>query len=142
MEPIIIEPQTQKDAADCGVACLSMLCGVSFAAVMEALPARRRKLIANVEGMSIRQMRQVARKLGRPLRWIDEGTMPADSIGILGLSRPISKDVPGGKREGHYVIYVRGTIYNPAENMWWMEADAFCKTRRWEPEGILVRTET
>lgn len=137
----MIEPHIQKDVADCGVACLAMLCGVSFETAMMSLPKTRRRAITNVEGMSVRQMCRAAKRMGRPLIWVAADKMAPDAIGIMGLSRPVDKSKPGGNAEGHYVIYVRGTIWNPADGMWWMEADAFFKTRRWEPDGVLVRVE-
>jgi ABC-type bacteriocin/lantibiotic exporters, contain an N-terminal double-glycine peptidase domain len=138
----VIEPVNMKDSADCGVACLAMLLGKSYGAVCEALPKRRRNAIVGEEGLNLRQMKLLATKLGSRLRYIHTQTeFHADSVGILCLCRPADPSKPTGKTEGHYVVYAKETLYNPAEGLWWLDPETFLKTRRWEVEGILVRED-
>lgn len=142
MQPLVIEPTMMKNSADCGIACLSMLLGKSYGEVTAVLPKRRRAVITANEGLDLRQMKMLATRLGWRLRYIHTQTeFHADSVGILSLWRPIAADKPTGNREGHYVIYAKETIYNPAEGLWWMDPESFFKTRRWVVEGILVRED-
>ena len=132
-EPVAFDPFMQKDASDCGVACLQMMTGLSYEQVLKACPRK-----AKQEGLSNRQLLNVAKKLGFPLRYI-KTTEPGHHVGILDLHRPADPANRKGEWEGHFVMFMRNSLYNPAEGTVWTDVDTFLKTRRWEPLGIFVR---
>jgi len=137
----VVEPIMMKNAADCGIACMAMLVGKSYGEVMAALPARRRTAVVDHEGLSVRQMKLLATRLGvrlcySPIR--EQTEFYTDKAGILDLDRPCDPTKPNGEHEGHFVFYAKDTIYNPAEGLWWLDTEAFFKTRRWEAVGVLV----
>lgn len=134
VEPTVIEPCIQKDQADCGVACLAMLLGLPYQQVRDVAPST-----VGHAGMSNRQLRTTARHLGHRLRY--HSKIDDDDIGILDLQRPVNALRPAGEWEGHYVLFVRGVIVNPADGTLWTDPAAFCSTRRWEIVGLFSRRE-
>lgn len=133
-EHLTIDPIMQKDAADCAVACLAMLLGVGYQQARSACPRN-----VGSEGLTPRQIRNVAKKLGQPLRYLKVGRFDPDNVvGVLHLQRPFvdSKDV-----DYHVAVIVNGVIYNPADGLIWTSAEALNKARRWEPLGVFVRQE-
>lgn len=122
-EPIVIEPCPQKEETDCGVACLAMLLGVSYADARKAVRTCR-------DGLSRRQMQNAAKRLGKPLAWVSDGVF--DSVGILHLNN-------AERTAGHYAMVMKGVVYNPADNLMWTDIDSYFKTKGWEPLGVLVR---
>lgn len=130
-EPLVIEPCVQKDISDCGVACLAMYLGLPYQQVRAHCPRR-----VGDDGLSNRQMQRVATKLGARLTSVPLGD---EAVGILDLQRPADPAKPRGKREGHYAVYIRGVVVNPADGSIWTDLDVFCATRRWTVYGLLVR---
>lgn len=140
-EPVLFEPTPQKDIADCGIACLRMLTGLSYAQVSAAFSSRAR--IAKL-GATARQIRRAARMLGFPLRYVKATTPGFDAaewVGMVDLQRPVDAAVPVGEWEGHFVMGVYGVVYNPADGMVWTDVESFCRTRRWDVVGVYVRTD-
>lgn len=136
-EPVIFEPTMQKSVGDCGAACLRMLTGCSYSGVIEAFPPRVRKKVMDT-GMSNRQLRLAARKLGFKLRYVP---LNKAHVGILDLQRLADPADPDGEWEGHYAMLAGHTVFNPADGLIWTDIDAFLKTRRWEVVGVFVRTK-
>lgn len=121
----------QKDIWDCGVACLQMLLGKSYTDVRACIRQR------HPDGLSLRQMKNIAARLGHKMTY--RTRVEDDDIGILHVQRPV---VPGARRQdGHCVVYVRDTVYNPAQGQWWMDLDAYLKSTRYSVSGILVLRE-
>jgi ABC-type bacteriocin/lantibiotic exporter with double-glycine peptidase domain len=137
-EPMAMEPAVMKNASDCGVACLQMLLGCSYSQVMDALPRRNRMKIVKEEGLGTQQMKNIAARLGFSLTWVVDGDL-SESVGILGLARPIDPNKPNSDKEGHWVVLFKGALWNPAEGLIWTDLEAFFDSRRWKPTGILVR---
>lgn len=126
IEPIVIEPSMMLNIADCGIVCLKMLIGCSYADVFGA--CYRRPNPAHV-GMSTRQMISVAKKLGVTLRFSKQ--VDEDGVGIL--------DLDHADGEGHFVMYAKGTIYNPAQNEWWTDIESYLVRGEWIVAGLLWR---
>lgn len=135
-EPIAIEPVIQKSIGDCAVACLAMLLGVPYSVVLSAIPSRSRKHLHSSTGVTLRQMTNVARRLGIITRWIDNANY-SNTVGILHFRRVVGK-----KEDGHVAILMRGVIYNPGDGLLWTDMEAFCKTTGWEPQGVMIRIDT
>jgi ABC-type bacteriocin/lantibiotic exporter with double-glycine peptidase domain len=133
-DPLSIEPVMQKDVADCGVACLAMLLGESYAAVRATI--RQREL----DGLSNRQLRRIAHRFGKPLRFIRNGDL-SEMVGIVDLQRPTNPERRAGAWEGHYVVLIKGALYNPADGLIWTDIEAWLAHRRWELLGVFIRKE-
>ena len=129
-EPTIIDPVVQRDVWDCGVSCLQMLLGRPYENIRSCIREKR------PTGLSVRQMRSIAKKLGHTLTY--SKTYQDDDIGIWDLQRQM---LDSKEQEGHFVVYVKDTIYNPAQGQWWTDADAYLKESRYWVEGILRRKE-
>jgi ABC-type bacteriocin/lantibiotic exporter with double-glycine peptidase domain len=108
----------QRNKKDCGVACLAMLCNVTYEEANRAIPWRRE---GNLEGTTTKQLREGARKLGhttestpqdrlKPLRdstWTD---IPNNSL--------VKVPHPKGPDYGwHWVVWKKGKIYDPARGV-------------------------
>ncbi len=138
-EPLVIEPAVMKDTWDCGIASLAMLLSKSYAEVCAAVPRRIRHSRIK-DGLGAQQMRNIARRLGYSTCWIRDGDLQ-EIVGVLGVARAIDPAQPEGDREGHYLMVLKGVLYNPADGMIWTEIDSFMTTRRWAPTGVLVRED-
>ena len=129
-DPVIVIPTMMKNSGDCGIVCLKMLLGVHYDAVMAACPKRGKP---QHNGLTARQMINVARRLGFALEYHTEPE--DDAVGILDLDHELGV--------GHYVVYGKGTVYNPAQHEWWMDVEAFLRRgsegKPWIVAGILQR---
>jgi hypothetical protein len=123
-EPVVIEPQMQKDIWDCGVACLAMLLGRSYQEVRACI---RFKAPA---GMSVYEIRRVAKTLGHPL--VFSKIVDHEDIGILILER---------EDDAHVVLFAKGTLYNPAQGEWWTDVDSYLKRSNYRIVGLLQRRD-
>jgi len=128
-EPVVIEPMMQKDTWDCGVVCLCMLLGVSYQDVRSKIRYR------HPTGLSNHEIRRIAKSLGYPLRLSLKGA-DIDDIGVLLLERG-----EGDNSEGHAVLYVKGTLYNPAQGEWWTDVESYLKRSRYRVVGIFTRRD-
>lgn len=136
-DPIVIEPVVQKDQADCGIACLAMVLGLPYQTVSAAIPKRSH---VGHNGMSNRQLRNIAKRLGYPLTYIGRGRM-FETVGILDLQRLSDPTNSRSAWEGHYAVQLKTVLFNPADGAIWTDIDAFLKTRRWELLGVFVRQD-
>lgn len=127
-EPIVIEPIMQKDAADCGVACLAMLLSIPYREARSVCPKK-----VGSDGLSVRQMQNIAKRLGCALSY--SKLYDEEDIGIFDLQRAGDDN----DTEGHYVVFVKDTVYNPAQGEWWTDADTYLKESRYTVDGILRR---
>jgi hypothetical protein len=135
-----IELVMQRNGADCGPACLAMLLNVPYATVVEALPKRGRARALRDEGYSTMQLARAATRLGRKTRYINQGEV-FETVGILSLQRPVDPTKPTGTHEGHFVLQLKDTLYNPADGLIWTDIESFLKTRRWEVLGVIINEE-
>lgn len=111
-----------------------MLSGKSYGEVAAVIPQRSK--VGSV-GMSVPQLRKYAKALGVRLRYVKDGDL-SNVVGILDLQRYAEEGNPRKGYEGHYAIVAKGVVINPADGMVWTDIDAFFKTRRWAPLGVLV----
>ncbi len=128
----VFEPLVQKDVADCMVACLAMLLGISYTTALDAFPKRAR---VKQTGVSDSQLTRAAKRLGVVLTRVRKPNLD-DVIGIMTLEREVE-----GAEEYHAVVVFNGSIYNPADGQVWTDIEAFCQTRRWMPMRVFVRQE-
>lgn len=140
-EPVVIQPLTMRSIGDCAICCLSMICGRTYADVVKTIP-RRWRSSCHAEGLSIRQICSVAKRLGTRLEYWESpdddnerGWERDDSIGVVDLERAIEPC------DGHLVIYLKGIVFNPADGEIWTDLDAFCERGKWKVEGFLWRTK-
>jgi hypothetical protein len=135
-EPVVINPVMMQDAGDCGVACLRMITGLTYAQVIAVFGNWKNNVMAN--GMSRRQLLHAAKRLGFPLRFINTDE-PGRMVGIIDLRR---QPKPDEDPDEHLAVIANGCLYNPAEGMLWTDIDAFLKTRNWKVLGVYVRQQT
>ena len=131
--PIVLEIVPQKDVYDCGIACLAMLCGVSWGDV------RKQIRFKAPTGLSIYEMKAIAKRLGLPLS--QAKNVHTEDIGIMHMHRPADPNKHDGNWDGHYVVYMKGILYNPAQGQLWTDPYAYVTTGRWEVVGILKRKD-
>ena len=130
-DPVVIVPTPQLDTWDCGVACLQMLLGASYQEIRALIRAKK------PDGLSVWQLRHIAASLERPL--VYRAAVDDDDIGILDLERTV--EGKASEWEGHYAVYVKGTVYNPAQGQWWTDVGSYLKASRYRIAGILKRKE-
>ena len=126
-ESVVFEPVVQKDANDCGIACLAMYLGFSYADVRKAAGRRLGK-----EGMTIAAILATAKKLGKPLSLSID--FDSEDFGVVSLSRPKKR---GG---GHVVVFLRGMVWNPAAGQLWSSLNTYCHDRGFVLDGIMKRS--
>lgn len=114
----------QRHQMDCAVACLAMLLGKSYEAVLVAFP---HNVIA--KGASMRQMQMAARALGHRLRFRRAVNMEQDA-GIVSLASIRWKF-------NHVVVLKDEMIIDTDATIW--EADVFMAAYEARPLSILVR---
>jgi hypothetical protein len=125
-KPPIIEPIAQKGYADCWAACLHMLLGVPYQTIIKAAPRG-----ATVDGLSDKQIQNLAKKLGFTLRWEYRNQEPEDdACGILSVSEA------GG---GHVVIYLEGIVIDPSFGRIYTDVSVFLEARKARITGFLWR---
>lgn len=121
--PLVIEPSVMKTDGDCAIVCLRMLLGRPYAEVRAA--CRR-----TTGGLSTRQIQSVASRLGVRLAYTP-GPPPDDAVGIL--------DLDHDNGVGHYVIYVKDTVFDPSTGELWTDVEAYCAQEQYEIAGLLWR---
>lgn len=131
-EPVVVKPAMMLSTGDCGITCLTMLLGVTYADVIRALPRKLPVKAAMEEGLECSQLIRVARKLGHKLAWREEPE--EDEIGIVYLERTVGHDA-------HAALYLKGVIYNPADGLLYTDDDAFYARGQWKVEGFMRRED-
>ena len=126
-DPIVIEPLTMKDMADCSVCCLAMFLGKTYAEILAACPKRSKPLTV---GLQVIQISNIAKKFGVLLEYDD--TPDDDDVGILVLDRTVNDD-------RHTCLYMKGVIYHPGDGSIWTDMESYLKQYKWKVEGILRR---
>lgn len=119
----IIRIVRQRHAADCSVACLSMLLGPSYEDVLLAFRHNVKD-----EGATLRQVASAARRLGHALRFrravdveLDEGVLAVNS--------------PKWPTSYHLVVLKAGLVVDTDETVW--DADVFLSVYVAKPYGLL-----
>lgn len=127
-EPFVIEPMMQKSTGDCGIVCLKMLIGCTYAQVFEALSKRAQKT-AIADGATVFQFIKAAKRLGVELEYHDADFDP-DKLGILVLDRTVNDDQ-------HQVLWLQGCLYNPADGLIYTDLETYLTKCLYRVEGFL-----
>ena len=104
----------QRTRTDCGVACLAMLCKVSYEEAHRAIPWRPS---TTIWGTCTKQLREAAIKLGyafigtEKFRLIPLGKRSWTEIPHNSLVKVPNPAEPG---QWHWVVWRKGKIYDPA----------------------------
>lgn len=132
-EQVCFEPFIQKDVNDCALACLSIYLGVPYATVRAAMPKRWNLAKMNEGGgLTIKQMLQLARRLGHPLRLLDD--FDSDDCGIIDLDHEASGC-------GHVALFLKGVVYTTATGMVWTDLHAYVKHHGFTLVGLITRKD-
>ena len=99
----------QRTAMDCAVACLAMICGVSYEQALVASGSVLDK------GMATRKIQATARKLGRPLKFCRTVDLETDT-GLLAVRST-------KWRHDHLVVLKEGLIVDTDASLW--DVDVF-----------------
>ncbi len=137
LNPVAFEPVFMKNSGDCGIVCLQMLLGKSYPEVFAACPKRGKP---QHNGLTTRQMINVAARLGSKLDYFDVLKHPhwlddEAGVGILDL------DTTEVNEAGHYVMWAKGTIYDPAQDLYWTNLEAYLNKSKLVVAGLLWRTK-
>ena len=118
MDAPIIRVVLQRHVADCSVACLAMICGVTYENALVALAQQQPNVCA--QGVYLREMRAAARSLGFTLKSKRNYDLESDT-GILNLS---------SKRWSveHLVVLREGLVIETDGTLW--DADLYLKQNR------------
>src|SRR5262245_52750758 len=100
--PEAVKPEIQLSDWDCGVACLAMLLGVSYADVRRHVRER-----AHPTGLSDWQIRRIAKKLGKPVQFRRNIDLD-EVVGIVWLDRPKDANDPDSEIESHVAMVLKG----------------------------------
>lgn len=125
-EPVVIRPEMQRSTIDCAVTCLTMLLSLPYADIAARVRLRGR-------GLSGEQMRRASKLLGRPLRWQSRTSLDDLSDPAILVFRDITT------KDHHAVIWVSGTVYDPATGDWWTDDDIFMAHHTAQLVGALTR---
>jgi ABC-type bacteriocin/lantibiotic exporter with double-glycine peptidase domain len=123
--PVLMVVQ-QRFPMDCGVACLAMICGVSYENALVAVAQDTPNVC--ISGMWTKQFQAAAKRLGYRLRQKRRPDLEQDT-GILGLS---CKTWPGD----HVVVLREGLIIETDGTLW--EPDVFLRHYKARPGSLLV----
>jgi ABC-type bacteriocin/lantibiotic exporter with double-glycine peptidase domain len=126
MDAPILKVIPQRHGADCGVACLAMICGVSYENALVAVAQEQPNVC--VQGVYLRELRGAAHRLGYSLKSRRRFDLETDT-GILNLS---SKK---WKLE-HLVVLREGLIFETDGTVW--EAELYLKQHRANPGRLYV----
>jgi ABC-type bacteriocin/lantibiotic exporter with double-glycine peptidase domain len=126
MDAPILRVVVQRHTMDCGVACLAMICGVSYENALVAI-AQDQPNVCSV-GIWFTELRRAAKRLGFKLKAKRRVDL-AEDTGILNLSS--SK-----WRSDHVVVLREGLIVETDGTLW--EPDVFLRHHEAKVGTILV----
>jgi hypothetical protein len=117
--------------ADCAVATLASLCGLTYDEAL-VVCARVAPTVLD-EGMSWRELRAAAKAIGVPTRLLRRGQYDEDeATGIL--------CVQTGEPTDHFVLLWQGRVIDGNATLY-LSVDDYCKTHKYTPGTLLVRTD-
>lgn len=126
IEPGVITVVKQLEKADCAVACLAMMLGVSYSDVWWATSKRVRA----GAGMTDYQIMHTAKKLGCVVRWRN-APPEDDEFGMLYLTKP---------KTAHVALHLRGgTVIDPADGLIYTDVKTFHTIEGWKVSGFYWR---
>jgi ABC-type bacteriocin/lantibiotic exporter with double-glycine peptidase domain len=126
MDAPIIRVIPQRAPADCGVACLAMICGVTYENALVAVAQVQPNVC--VKGLWVRELKAAAKLLGYRLRMRRGFDLETDT-GILNLS---SKKWTCE----HVVILREGMVIETDGTLW--EADLYLRQHRARMGSLLI----
>lgn len=126
MDAPILRVVVQRHAMDCGVACLAMICGVSYENALVAIAQDQPNVC--IVGVWCTELRRAAKRLGFKLKAKRRVDL-AEDTGILNLSS--SK-----WRSDHVVVLREGLIVETDGTLW--EPDVFLRHYEAKVGTILV----
>jgi ABC-type bacteriocin/lantibiotic exporter with double-glycine peptidase domain len=126
MDAPIIRVVLQRHPADCGVACLAMLCGVSYENALVAIAQYQPDVC--VSGLQLRDLRAAARRIGFALKAQRHYDIETDT-GILNLS--FKK-----RRLEHLVVLREGLVIETDGTLW--DAELYLNQNKAVPGYLLV----
>jgi ABC-type bacteriocin/lantibiotic exporter with double-glycine peptidase domain len=126
MDAPIIRVVLQRHPADCGVACLAMLCGVSYENALVAVAQYRPDVC--ITGLGLRDMRASALRLGYRLKVRQRYDIETDT-GILNLSFKKQK-------LEHLVVLREGLVIETDGTLW--DAELYLNQNKAVPGYLLV----
>lgn len=118
----------QRHQADCGIAALATLCGVSYE---EALLAVGDRKVIN-SGVMLKQIRDAGRRLKTPLT-LKLRFDPKDSVGIIGFNSHTWKT-------GHVAILRYGVVYDLQDLTVW-DLDDYLSNHQATVASLLIIRE-
>lgn len=130
MDHVAFEPFMQKGSHDCAIACLAIYLGLPYANVAAAAPRKW-----TTEGLTPRQIQNLGRKLGHPLKL--QKDFSGDDLGIISLSRTPGYEESGG----HVALFLRGVIYTTASGLLWTDVQAYLAHHRFTVDGLITRRD-
>lgn len=126
MELPVLKVIYQRYAKDCTVACLAMLCGVSYENALVALAQQAPNVC--MTGTSAAQLKRAARRLGFVLKQSSHFDIETDT-GLLWLEASRSRDA-------HVVILWEGRIIDTNAGMYM--PDVYFSTNKYKPTTLFV----
>ncbi len=129
--PPTFEPRRMKDEGDCWAACLEMLLDKPYSEVVAAGPKRGRPA---EEGLTTRQIINVAKRLGATLKYTKTEEPPYTGIGILAL-----EPKPGFEGDEHVTLYANGMVYEVTNGLMYTDLGAYCDARGFRVVGFFWR---
>lgn len=130
IDHVVFEPFMQKGTHDCAIACLAIYLGVPYAIVAAAAPRK-----VHEEGMTPRQIQNLGRKLGHPLRLQKDFT--GEDTGIISLSRKPGHEEDGG----HVALFLRGVLYTTSSGLLWTDVHAYVAHHHFTIDGLIIRRD-
>ncbi len=128
-----IEPMTQKDQGDCGIAALAMILQKPYRDVSEiALKLIRRP---HKTGLYITDAFRIAAKFGIEMRQLPDPRLQEEATGLLNVRRG-----KGKKAEAHMAAMFQGVVIDPADGLLW-DLDTYLLQGKWKITAILERVE-
>lgn len=118
MDAPILRIVAQRHPNDCSIACLAMLCGVSYENALVAMASDEPNVC--VRGAKARDIRRAAKRLGFALRSRRRFDLESDT-GILNVSSPEQPN-------DHLVVLKDGLIFDTDLTVW--DADVYLSANR------------
>lgn len=122
--PPVMQVVIQRHQNDCAVACMAMLLGLSYEAVLVAF---RHNVI--VQGACTRHIQYAAKRLGSTLRWQRYYSVDENDTGILAM------DSDKWKMQ-HLVVLKDGLIFDTDASVW--DQDVYLATHEARTLSLLV----
>lgn len=122
--PPVMQVVIQRHQNDCAVACMAMLLGLSYEAVLVAF---RHNVI--VQGASTRHIQHAAKRLGSKLQWRRYYSVDENDTGLLAMDSD-------KWHMQHLVVLKDGLIFDTDASVW--DQDVYLATHKARTLSLLV----